>query len=442
MICALLTALLLFTGGGVHAPAPTPSTDAVLQAAVAALRSQPVYVAPDGPAAVIDVGQIKSAVDDSDVVVAALPSLPAPAALPAQIGRQLGGGHSVVVLSGTALHAGSNVLPAGRADQLAAQAYRSHSGSFSEANVTGAIVELVGSLRAAQSAGNTGNAGNAAPADQGGKGSSAWVWVLVIALVLLVAIVAAVVLTRRRRRRETFEARKAEVQSLLDRLGSDVSLLDDKGDPVTAQALADASERYTSAGAAMAQASTLGQLAAVRRTAVEGLHAARVARTRLGLDPGPEIPPIETGERQLQTTEQVRIRDQVYEGHPVYTPGSPYYYGGGMLGGAYVPGGWYGTPFWEPFLLGTVLAGSWGGHGYGSGYDSGFDQGYDRGYEQGYEAGEPAVQQGGDWGAAGGDWGAGGGGDWGGGDWSGGDAGGGDWGGGGGDWGGDAGGGN
>jgi hypothetical protein len=411
---AVLPLLLLAAASllGLTLARPAHAADPVSNA-ISALRSNPVYVDPNAEGKdVVDVSQVENAVSGSDVVVAVLPaSAGEPATLPAQIGRALGGGHSVIVLTGKNIHAGSNQLPAGRADQLAKQAFGDHSGNFSKDNVTGAIVELTGMLKSAEAAGPSGG-GSSSSSDSssdGGSGSGA-----VVALVVIAAIVIGglgfISVRRRRRRQQEFANAKAEVRGYYERLGNDVLTLDPKGDEVTGQALADAAERYSSAGSAIANATTVEQLRLARQTAIEGLYAARVARQRLGLDPGPDLPTLGGAPgTSLDSSQQVQFGDKQYEGHPDYRPGAPYYYGGGTIGGSWVPGGWYSTPFWEPFLLGAVLSGGfgggWGGGGYGAGYDQGFERGYDEAQKD---------DPGGDWGGGGGDWG-GGGGDWGGG---------------------------
>ena len=151
---------------------------------------------------------------------------------------------------------------------------------------------------------------------------------------------------------------------------------------VAQQALADAAERYNATGALLSQADTPGEFEAARRTVVEGLAAARLARTRLGLDPGPEIPPPPGQGPQLQAPQRVQVGDDEYEGSPEYAPGRQHYFGGGMLGGRMVPGGWYGVPFWETMLIGSMIGGGFGG--FGGGFGGGYG-GYHAGYEEGVE---------------------------------------------------------
>lgn len=80
----------------------------------------------------------------------------------------------------------------------------------------------------------------------------------------------------------------AEVEALYNRLGHDVSTLDDGGNASNRQAMIDAGERYNTAGAQLGQATTVGELAVARSIVVEGLYATRLVRTQQGLDPGPD----------------------------------------------------------------------------------------------------------------------------------------------------------
>ena len=172
---------------------------------------------------------------------------------------------------------------------------------LSRTEVTAAVESYVAILGEQASTGT----GRALGTDEGtdeGAGSGAGLVLGLLALGGTGAGVAVLSRGRRRRLRGLQEAR-TDVESLHDRLGSDVSTLAPGEDPVARQALADAAERYGATGALLSQADTPGELAAARRTAVEGLAAARVVRERLGLDPGPELPlPPATGpQRQTPT---------------------------------------------------------------------------------------------------------------------------------------------
>jgi hypothetical protein len=100
---------------------------------------------------------------------------------------------------------------------------------------------------------------------------------------------------------EAFLAAHAEVEALYQRLGHDVETLDDGGDAANRQALADAGERYTTAGGQLGHATTTGELAVVRSIVVDGLQATRLVRTRQGLDPGPD--PAATPPQTVQAEE-------------------------------------------------------------------------------------------------------------------------------------------
>ena len=185
----------------------------------------------------------------------------------------------------------------------------------------------------------------------------------------------AYLLVRKRKRSkenaQSLQDARADVESLYGRLGSDVQLLYPGDDAIARQALADAAERYNATGALMAKADTLGEYAAARRTAVEGLTAARVVRERLGLDPGPEVPLPPGAGPQLEAPARVQVGDEEYEGSPTYEPGRPHYYEGGYYGGQSIPGGWYATPFWQTLLLSSVLSGGMGRRRHYGGYSGG-----------------------------------------------------------------------
>ena len=246
------------------------------------------------------------------------------------------------------------------------------------------------------------SSGKSATTSSGSSGSSVALLVVGVAVVGAGGIGGLVFYGRRKRKRELALAR-AKVETYYDRLANEVTTLDPKDVVKARQALADASERFTSAGSQLAAADSVEAFGQARRTTLEGLYAARTAREALGIDPGPELPPIyEAHGEQLTEARSVTVQGQSFHGYPAYTPGAPYFYGGG----AGVPGGWYSSPFWETLLIGSVLSGGFGG-GWG-----GYNSGYDQGYEAGHDADSASTFGGGDWGGSGG---GGGGGDFGGG---------------------------
>ena len=417
LLLAVLAVLLL------PGTASAASTDDVANE----LLTSPVYVDPQATVR-IDQGRVLEAISDSDarIYVAVLPGAAAsanggPDGLVRTIGQRLGSPAVLYVVAGDALAGGSSGagLGTGEASAIA----RAHQ---RDADATAALVGAIEDTRVAVEDGaparetdSTGGAGSGGGGGGGGGGGA-------LALLALLGLGGGGLLYARSRKRsqKTLEGSRADVESLYNRLGADVSSLHPGDDEVSRQALADAAERYNATGALLSQADTPGEFEAARRTVVEGLTAARLVRTRQGLDPGPDVPPPPGQGPQLQAAERVRVGDDEYEGSPTYAPGRQHYWGGGNVGGRMVPGGWYGVPFWESMLIGSVIGSSIGG--FGGGFGGGYG-GYHAGYEEGVEdagGGGGGGFGGGDWGGggfSGGDWGGGGGGDWGGG------GGGGDW---------------
>ena len=225
----------------------------------------------------------------------------------------------------------------------------------------------------------------------------------------------------------SLEDSRAEARRWVERLGGQVYSLDPKDDPAARQALADAAERFTAAGSQVEQARSVQQYRLAQQTAYEGLYYVRAARTALGIDPGPELPPI-PGQQQAGAVSENRAVDvegHQYEASPNPGDRTQHYYPGGMVAGRPVPRGWYSEPWWKPALVAgawgvgtylvasTLFAGMAGVGSYNAGYDAGMaDAGGEGGGDGGGDAG------GGDYSgdAGGGDFG---GGDFGGGDFGG-----------------------
>ena len=407
-----LLALGLFALGVLAGPAFAVASGEVVEQ----LQDKPVYLEPGAPVRV-DETAVRRRVSGAQVPVyvavvtqATSDRAGGPAALVERIGVGTRNSSSTVLVI-TERAPGQPVLRAASGSKARSagidgeeainRVLQGSGGAFDEAAATGAVAQFVDILDQ-QAAGGTGSSLDRSPSDGGGAGTG-----VVLGLLALVGAGAGVAVLRRgtKRRAKALESDRADVESLYGRLGSDVATLSAGDDPVTRQALSDASERYGATGALMSQADTPGEFAAARRTAIEGLTAARVARERLGLDPGPDIPPPPSTGPQLEQQTRVEVDDQEYDGSPTYAPGRGHYFGGGVLGGRMVPGGWYGVPFWETMLLGSILSGGLGGGGYERGDEEGVD-----------DAGEARRGGGGDgfgWGGGnvgGGDWGGGGGG--------------------------------
>jgi hypothetical protein len=428
-----VVAWLLLAGGAV-ATAADPVDDAI-----SALRTTHLYVA-SGVDTKIDQAAVSRAIGDAPTYVAVLPkSVGDPGPVSLRIGKALGSG-TVGVVAGTEFEASSNVLCTGQVQDIVGRVKTDNREALTDGDVTKLLSGFAADAITAPRVGRDCPAGEAQPtaSKTSDDAGSAWPWVLGLGAVGVLGAAGggAVLMSRRRKRERLLEGRRADVVSLYDRLGADVQYLDPKDDPVARQALVDAAERYTATGGLLSHADTEGEYDAARRTALEGLYAARTARRALGLDLGPQLPSISPAQgEQLTEEREVTVGDKTYQGFPQYTPGAPYYYGGG---GGY-PGGWYSFPFWETLLLSSVLTGGFGGWGGGYG---GYEAGYDRGYEAGQDSGQDSG--GGSGADGGGGWETSGGGGWdtsdSGGGWGSSDSGGGWDGGGGGDFGGDAGG--
>jgi hypothetical protein len=251
----------------------------------------------------------------------------------------------------------------------------------------------------------------------------------VVLLMLLIGGAAYYFRHREAAQQRDLEDSKAEARRWVERLGGQVLNLVGTDEP-SKQALADAAERYTAASSQLDTARTAAQSRLVTQTALEGLYYVRAARTAMGLDPGPELPPVagQGGAGAVSEDRDVHVEGHEYAASPNPSDRTPHYYPGGQVAGRPVPQGWYSEPWWKPALIG----GAWGlGSSllFSSLFSGMSGIGSASAWEQGYAAGhEDTLASGGDWGGGdqGGDYsGDYAGGDWGGGDW-GGDFGGGD----------------
>lgn len=202
---------------------------------------------------------------------------------------------------------------------------------------------------------------------------------------------------RRRRLRELADAR-AEAQRWYDRLGGQITTLGSGDEVAVKQALADAGERYNAAGAQLDRADSPRQYELARETALEGLTYIRAARTAMGIDAGPELPPLAAarGVGEIAQDKAVSVQGHTYRASPDASSGTPFYYPGGRIQGRPVPAGWYSEPWWRSafstgagvfggLLLFDVLAGDFAS---GAAYDTGYAAGYDQGLEGGgYDTG-------------------------------------------------------
>lgn len=228
---------------------------------------------------------------------------------------------------------------------------------------------------------------------------------------------------------------ESEARRWVDRLGGSVLNLQGTDD-ASRQAMADASERYNAASSQLESARSAEQYRQVTESAYEGLYYVRAARTAMGLDPGPELPPLPGQQRAGTVTEarDVDIDGHGYSAAPEPSGRNRHYYPGGMVSGRPVPAGWYSEPWWKTALV----AGAWGVGSYllfdalfsgmdhtayadgfadaqalGGGFDNGgWDGGNGGGGGDGWDGGDVTgadVGDFGDFGGGGGDFGGGGG---------------------------------
>jgi hypothetical protein len=173
-------------------------------------------------------------------------------------------------------------------------------------------------------------------------------------LAILIIVVLAIVLIRRSsaaNQQTRLEDARADAQRWYERLGGQVMNLHGD-DPAARQALSDASERYNAAGGQLQQAGTVRQFELARESALEGLQYVRAARVAMGIDPGPELPPLASaqGAGQLTREREVNVQGHAYKAGPQPGADTPYYYPGGRVQGRPVPAGWYSTPVWKTAL--------------------------------------------------------------------------------------------
>jgi len=116
--------------------------------------------------------------------------------------------------------------------------------------------------------------------------------ILVVALVCVLAMGGLVWAVRAYTRRQLDDA-LAQARRWVERLGGELLVLDGavvRTGVVGPAGLAEAAERFTSAGAELGAARTRRQCRLAQDTAIEGLHYVRSSRTALGLDAGPPVP--------------------------------------------------------------------------------------------------------------------------------------------------------
>ena len=158
------------------------------------------------------------------------------------------------------------------------------------------------------------------------------------------------------KRREEREAQQladaqADARRWIERLGGQVMQISGT-DSASQQAMADASERFTAANSAISRATTAKQANLARESALEGMHYVNAAREIMGMNPGPELPPLEGQRAAGKVTEKrtVEANGQQITASPYASADTPNYYPGGTVAGRPVPAGWYSRPWWADAL--------------------------------------------------------------------------------------------
>ncbi len=181
--------------------------------------------------------------------------------------------------------------------------------------------------------------------------------VLLVIVIAVVALVVLVVVRGNRNRSTALSDAQADARAAIDRLAGQVNNLVGSNEAAR-QALADAGERYTAAGAQVGGANTPAQARLAKQTALEGLYYARAARVAMDMDPGPPIPELDGQRTAGAVTEDrsVEVEGRALAASPSPSDRTPNYYPGGTVAGRPVPAGWYSEPWWKPALV----AGAWG----------------------------------------------------------------------------------
>ena len=189
---------------------------------------------------------------------------------------------------------------------------------------------------------------------------SAFWWIVTIAVIAAGALY--YLHLRRTAATRSLTDSAADARRWVERLGGQVYSLDPMDNAAARQAIADAAERFTAAGAQVAQAQTDHQYRLAQQTANEGLYYVTAARTALGLDPGPPLPPIpgQSAAGAVTDDRSVTVDGRRYTASAGPDDRNLFYFPGGPVAGRPVPRGWYSDPWWSSALdAGTWSVGSY-----------------------------------------------------------------------------------
>ena len=385
--------LLLASATAALVLVPAAQAGPIVDRAIAALNSDPVYVDRAAELAIspADQDRLRRKLDSAGagpVYIAILPTAAeqeaggSPDGVLQAIHDGLGRKGTYALVIGRHLRAGSDVLPSGVAGRLATEALTAHRGG----GVTATLLDFVDRVAAARS-GGSGSGGGGQPSSGGG-----------VAIALLIAAVVAFLLFQARRKRRRSQVELAEVKAAahddLIALADDVQKLEQ---PVEANAKAKqeytlALDSYDKASGSYDRATQPRQLEGVTSALEEGRWHMSAAQALLDgqalperrppcfFDPrhGPsardvewappggtprKVPACEADAQAVERGAEPTSREVMTGGRMVpYWNAPPYF--GPWAGGYFTPFG--GTGFISGLFVGELLGGAFGGWGYGS----------------------------------------------------------------------------
>jgi hypothetical protein len=416
---------------------PAAQAGPIIDRAVAALNSDPVYVDPAAELAAspADQDRLRRKIDSAGagpVYIAILPIAAeqeaggSPDGVLQAIHDALGRKGTYAAVIGRHFRAGSDVLEPGVAGRLATEALAAHRGE----GVTATLLNFVDRVAAERSGGNGGGSGGQ---PSGGGGA-------VIGLLIAGAVAFLVFRAVRKRRRSQAELAevKAAAHDDLIALADDVQKLEQ---PVEANAQAkqeytQALDFYDKASGTYDRVTRPRQLEAVTSALEEGRwHMSSAEALLEGRDPpdrrppcffdprhGPsardvewtppggtsrKVPACEPDAQAVERGTQPASREVMAGGRMVpYWSAPPYF--GPWAGGYFMPFG--GTGFLSGLFVGELLGGAFGGWGYGSWGGTGTAGGFGNWNDRGGGGGGGGGDFGGGMSFGGGDFGGGGGG--------------------------------
>ncbi len=420
---------------------PAAQAGPIIDRAIAALNSDPVYVDPAAELAAspADQDRLRRKIDSAGagpVYIAILPTAAeqetggSPDGVLQAIHDGLGRKGTYAAVIGRHFRAGSDVLPQGVAGRLATEALAAHRGE----GVAPTLLDFIDRVAAERRGSGSGGGGSGG---QPGSGGSVVIGLLIAGVVAFLLFQA----VRKRRRSQTELAEvKAAAHDDLIALADDVQKLEQ---PVESSAPAkgeytQALDSYDKASGSYDRATQARQLEAVTSALEEGRWHMSAAQALLDgrkpperrppcfFDPrhGPstrdvewtppggtprKVPACEADAQAVERGAQPASREVMTGGRMVpYWSAPPYF--GPWAGGYFMPFG--GTGFLSGLFVGELLGGAYGGWGYGSWGGAGTAGGFGNWHDGGGGGGD----FGGGMNFGGGDFGGGGGGGGGGGD--------------------------